>query len=269
MLKWATKDPNEKLDFSIDFSDRLNSADSISAVTWTVPAGLTLASQSNTATIATVILSGGTLNTQYEVLARVTTTLGFILEQSVIEKVRTRDQGAMTITVEDGTGLSTANSYVSEADATTYFIDRDVEDWHNYTGTNDKEAALVRATAAIDGLYRGSFPGYKKLSRDQALEWPRSYAYDIEGNLIDSDSVPTEIVQATCEAALRELNDPGSMSPDLERGGDIRRMKAGSVEIEYGAGATSTTAFTIIGRLLSGILTSGATSSMFGSSARG
>jgi hypothetical protein len=268
-LRWATKDPDEKLDFSIDFSDRMSSTDSIASVTWTVPAGLTNVSVSNTSFIATIVLSGGTVDTQYQVSAKVTTTDGFILEQEVIEKIRTRQQGAMTITVENGTGLSTANTYVSENDATTYHLDRDNDDWHAYSGTEDKEAALVRATAAIDGMFRSSFPGYKKLSRDQSLEWPRSYAYDIEGNLIDSDSLPRELVQATCEAALRELQDPGCMAPDLERGGDVRRMKAGSVEIEYGAGSQARTAYTILAQILGPILTQNATSSMFGSSSRG
>src|SRR6185436_4655409 len=128
------------------------------------------------------------------------------------------------ILVEDGTGLSDANSYVSEDDADTYFDDRGNTTWG--TSTDDKEAALIHATAAIDALYRYRFTGYKTNMRDQALEWPRTASYDAQGNLVEG--VPVEIVQATCEAAYRELQEAGSMAPDLSRGGDVRRLQAGS-----------------------------------------
>jgi len=172
----------------------------------------------------------------------------------------------MTIVVEDGTGLSNANSYVSGDDLTTYAEDRAI----TLASTDDDtiEAALVRATAAIDGGYRMSFPGYRVQGRDQALEWPRLAAYDYEDILIDSTSVPDEIVQATCEAAIRELTDPGSMTPDLERGGFIRRMKAGSVEIEYG-GNNNQTDYTIIDGIMSKIIGGTvSTSPMFASAVR-
>lgn len=172
----------------------------------------------------------------------------------------------MTIVVEDGTGLASANSYVSGDELATYCEDRAI----TLASSDDDaiEAALVRATAAIDGGYRMAFPGYRASARDQALEWPRLAAYDYEGILIDGTSVPPEVKQATCETAIRELADPGSMTPDLERGGFIRRMKAGSVEIEYG-GNNNQTVYTIIDGILSRI-TGGSvsTSPMFASAVR-
>jgi Putative DnaT-like ssDNA binding protein len=152
--------------------------------------------------------------------------------------------------VEDGTGLSTANSYVSEDDADTYFDAKGNTDWTD--SSDDKEAALVRATQAIDATYRMRFPGYKTELRNQALEWPRTSAYDAQNNIVEG--VPVEIIQATCEAALRELTDPNSMRPDLSRGGDVRRLQAGSVSIEYGAGSSTVTTYTLIDGILSGLL---------------
>ncbi len=137
----------------------------------------------------------------------------------------------MPIVVEDGTGLETANSYCSEDTADEYFDDRGNTAWG--TSTGDKEAALIRASAAIDATYRTRYPGYKTNLRDQGLEWPRTSAYDAQNNLVEG--VPIEIIQATCEAAARELAEAGSMMPDLSRGGDVRRLQAGSVSIEYGA----------------------------------
>lgn len=169
----------------------------------------------------------------------------------------------MPIVVEDGTGLANANSYASEGTLEVY------ADNHGVTlATGDAEAALIRATAAIDATYRGRFPGYKTNGRDQALELPRLAGYDIEGNLLPADEVWTEVVNATCEAAIRELIEPGSMMPDLERGGNIKSLKAGSVAIEYGANATARTTFTVIDGILSGILISGSAGGLFGRAVR-
>lgn len=157
----------------------------------------------------------------------------------------------MPLVLEDGTGLASANSYVSETDADTYFDDRATTDWTGDT-TSDKEAALIRASAAIDATYRARFPGWRSNGRDQGLEWPRTNAYDYEG--LPVDGVPVEIINATCEAALIELTDPGAMTPDLERGGQIRAMSAGSVSIEYAAAASATTTRTLIDGILSSLL---------------
>ena len=74
--------------------------------------------------------------------------------------------------VEDGTGLANSNSYASEDTLDTYCDDRGIT-----LATGDSEAALIRATAAIDATYRNRYPGYKTQLRDQALEWPRTSAY--------------------------------------------------------------------------------------------
>jgi hypothetical protein len=170
----------------------------------------------------------------------------------------------MGIIVEDGTGLAGANSYASEDELDTYTDDRAIT-----LATGDAEAALIRATAAIDAIYGSRFPGYKTNGRDQNLLWPRIYAYDGDGDLIDSDEIPVEIKNATCEAAVRELTTPGSMSPDLERGGGVKRLKAGSVEIEYGSNAEAGTTFSVIDGILSALLGASAMSNMFGKAVRG
>lgn len=129
-------------------------------------------------------------------------------------------------------------------------------------GVTDEQrtAALTRASSWVDG-YRSRFPGRKAGGRAQEREWPRVGASDAEDNEIADDEIPVEIEQATYEAALRELVEPGSLSPDLERGGAVKRLKAGSVEIEYADSASLTTTFTAIQSILESILTpaSGAT----------
>lgn len=156
----------------------------------------------------------------------------------------------MTVTVEDGTGLADANAYVAVADCAAYAVARGKT--FPTSPVNAAEQAIIRATQGLDGKYGASYPGERLNGRAQALGWPRTDAYDMADNLIASNAVPVEIVQATCEAAIRELATPDAMLPDLER--SIRTLKAGSVEIEYGAGATATTTFQIIDGILASLI---------------
>jgi hypothetical protein len=175
----------------------------------------------------------------------------------------------MTLVVETGAGLSNSNSYVSVDAFETYCDDRAIT-----LASGDEEAALIRATSYLDNTYRTRFTGYRTKRREQALEWPRVGAYvyipnnssdmayaggfDPAYDYIAQDVIPIEIINATCEAAIRELSSPGILAPDLDRGNAVRRLKAGSVEIEYGASATATTTFQAIDLALSGLLRSDA-----------
>ncbi|WP_460138214.1 DnaT-like ssDNA-binding protein [Pseudomonas sp. S2_A10] len=109
-----------------------------------------------------------------------------------------------------------------------------------------KQAALIRASVYIDGRYRkllasgvwqSLFPGVKTEGRGQAREWPRTGAEDYEGHAIPSDQVPVEVEQATYEAALRELVEPGSLSPDFVAASTVKRQKVGPVEEEFSVAA--------------------------------
>lgn len=79
---WPTKDPNAVLDYSIDWSDWLDT-DTISTSTWTVPTGLTKGTDTTSTTVTTVWLSGGTAGTTYEILNRITTAGGRTQDKTV------------------------------------------------------------------------------------------------------------------------------------------------------------------------------------------
>ena len=83
------KDPNAILDYSIDWTEWL-STDTISNVSWTVPAGITSPSASNTTKIATVWLSGGTAGQSYDLLCRITTAGGRTDDRTITITVRNR-----------------------------------------------------------------------------------------------------------------------------------------------------------------------------------
>lgn len=113
-------------------------------------------------------------------------------------------------------GELTANSYASVAVADAYHLLRGNSTWTEADAL--KEAALIRATQWIDGRYGNRWPGTRWKLRLQALDWPRIDAWDRDGGLIDASTIPVEIINATAEAALRELVTPGSLSPDVTPG---------------------------------------------------
>lgn len=84
-----TKDPNEVVDYDLDWSDLMtDDTDTIATSSWTVPAGITKDSSSNTTTRTKVWLSGGTAGETYTLLNRITTAGGRTLDQSVKLKMK-------------------------------------------------------------------------------------------------------------------------------------------------------------------------------------
>lgn len=96
MKKWPTpKDPDEVLDYEIDWSTRLvgnttGSNDVIVTSTWTVPTGITMDDENFDDTSTVIWLSGGTEGQTYEFLNRITTRDGRTLDQSVKLPVKSR-----------------------------------------------------------------------------------------------------------------------------------------------------------------------------------
>lgn len=68
-----SKDAQSILDFSIDLSNLLQTTEIISSSSWSVPSGITAVTNTFTDEITTIWLSGGTLNTIYELVNTVVT----------------------------------------------------------------------------------------------------------------------------------------------------------------------------------------------------
>jgi len=92
-------------------------------------------------------------------------------------------------------------------------------------GYNTKEQALIMATQYLDNAYHLRWIG-EKATADQALDWPRSYAYDGDDYLLASNAVPVKVTYATCEAALRHLTTSGGLMPDWTENGTLKRKKS-------------------------------------------
>ena len=150
----------------------------------------------------------------------------------------------MTLIVEDGTGLATAESYVAVADVTTY-VGKLYASTHaanvawSAASTTDKEIALRVATKQyLDVRY--AFSGVRA-NQTQALAWPRSGAEDRDGYCFEDDDLPQRLKDALCELALRYIQGD-TLAPDIEGTAAIeaKSITIGPIEVskEY-AGSVS------------------------------
>jgi len=137
--------------------------------------------------------------------------------------------------------------YGTEAAADTYHTARGNTAWGAATSA-DKVAALVRASDYIDGrymrklstgAYTSMFPGVPTGGRAQDAEWPRTGASDGYGKAIDKDTVPVEVENATYAAALRELTNPSSLSPDYTPSALVSEEAVGPLKVKYAIPAQS------------------------------
>ena len=96
-VNWPDKDPDDHLDFSIDWSEQLEES-TISTIVWkiidasgvtqiwtagSIVNGLQHVSNSNTNTVATLVLGSGTAFTTYKIICRMTASDATIIEQEV------------------------------------------------------------------------------------------------------------------------------------------------------------------------------------------
>jgi len=136
---------------------------------------------------------------------------------------------AINITVEDGTGVVGANSYISVADAITYAANRGIV---LPTTPDTVEAWLIRSSDYLNGL-RGQYKGLQTYP-GTTMQWPRTGVY-IDGNTdyLAVDAVPADIAAAQVQLVIAlnagiELDSPivGGVLP-------IIREKVDVLETEY------------------------------------
>ena len=157
----------------------------------------------------------------------------------------------MALEVEDGTGKSTAESYISVADASTYHTARGNAAWAALATDALREAALRRATDYMRQAYRSRWQGYK-VNEDQALDWPR-YDVEVEGYAVDSDIVPTEVKNVCAELALRA--SAAELNPDLTQG--VLSEQVGSIQVTYDKASPQFTRYRAIDAIISPYLKAG------------
>lgn len=156
----------------------------------------------------------------------------------------------MALEVEDGTGKTNSESFISVADTDTRHSNFGNTAWTGTTAA--KEQALRKATAFMEQAYRSRWKGNKH-TVDQALSWPRNSVV-VDGFVtIDSDVVPAEVKNACADLALKALAE--TLAPDLERG--VVREKVGPIETEYDRASPQAKRFRAIDMMLAPFLKGG------------
>lgn len=130
--------------------------------------------------------------------------------------------------------LSLTDPAVTVAEADDYASARGWSDWAG----DGKEPALLRAQTFIAATYNGRW----------ATEWA-------------SEEAPAAVRYAITEAARRELRSPGSLSPDYDPAGLIKRQSKAvgplKTDVEFAVPVDAASARPVIGiidNLLSGLL---------------
>ena len=136
----------------------------------------------------------------------------------------------MALIIEDGTGLSTATSYASEAELAAYALARGI----TVAGTDTE--LLITALDYIDSF---NFIG-DKYSSAQSLQWPRDNVY-IDEFYIDRDTIPELLKEAQIEVAL---SIDGGTNPLSNVGRATKSEKVDVIEVEYMDSASETTYLT-------------------------
>lgn len=138
----------------------------------------------------------------------------------------------VTIVVEDGTGLANSNSYVTLAEADTYFTNQGNAGASWAAPDAFKNEYLVNAAFALDRTYgQWYLSQLRRGDSSQAMLWPREIVWDRNGRRLEYGTIPQVIKDAQCEMALLlqqgvDLFPEGSADQVV---GD--RVKVGDIEV--------------------------------------
>lgn len=127
-------------------------------------------------------------------------------------------------------GGSSYEVYSDVDDADTYFnASSNFATWDAFT-TDQKSRGLVSATRLLNRqVWSGTLT---TVSPTTGLKWPRSSVTDCEGNAVDEDTIPDEVIEASQLLALYILD--GTITTTSNTTQDrTKRLKADTVEIEY------------------------------------
>lgn len=115
----------------------------------------------------------------------------------------------MAFTVEDGTGVTGANSYATVAAFRAYHAERGRAAEDGDYPDAVVQAALIRATDFIEQRWLGRFIGQSRLLTTQGLSWPRTYVY-VDG--VSVSGLPVQLVRAVHEYGWKAL-EYASLTP--------------------------------------------------------
>ena len=141
----------------------------------------------------------------------------------------------MAATINATLKSATANSYVTLAEADSYFETvPDSTTWDNKTD-DQKNRALISATRWIDNhVFYGD-----RCDVEQALSWPRNN-YHVDRVELTCSVIPADIKYATYELARALANDTESITGSTGDTGLYEAVKLGDLEVKYNTASQAT-----------------------------
>lgn len=143
------KDPAGINNFTLDWADHLTAIGglTIASSDWTVPAGITEVTASNTTTTTTIRLSGGTHGVDYEVVNHIVLSDGQEEEQSLTIQVRQAEAGASVDATDRANALSRLTRWV-QPDTAPVLTQAEIE---ATLDDNRRASVWTAATAYVPG----------------------------------------------------------------------------------------------------------------------
>ena len=135
---------------------------------------------------------------------------------------------AITITVEDGSNVANANSFVTIAEARSYAVERGV----SLSATDDDVAVqIIKAKDYLESFanrYQGEIA-----NEDQSLQWPRIDVY-ISGseNAFPSNAIPKQLKSAQCATVLA-INEGVDIMPNYSASNFVTEETVGPITTKY------------------------------------
>ena len=135
---------------------------------------------------------------------------------------------AITITVEDGSNVANANSFVTVAEVRSYAVERGV----TLSATDDDVAVqIIKAKDYLESFanrYQGEMT-----NADQALQWPRIDVY-LYGSEVafPSNAIPKELKSAQC-AAILAIAEGVDIMPNYSASNFVTEETVGPITTKY------------------------------------
>ena len=139
----------------------------------------------------------------------------------------------MTLVVEDGTGVVTANAYATVAEVDEILATNIHSKWDLISDPATKAKLIQWASRILDERVR--WHG-KKTHPTSGLAWPRTCVKDREGALVEDDIVPLPVKVAVAELADHLL---GGDPETANTGSNITALQVDVVMLKFDARLTA------------------------------
>ena len=142
----------------------------------------------------------------------------------------------MSITVEDGSVVANADSYVTVAAADAGLVEDIALDSAAWVALDEevKEELLKEATKALDTRFR--FYG-SPIQGGQSLQWPRTKNFDDKGDIISPGVIPNQLKNAQIELARYFATEPEDVRNIVDGAGVPRSWGTDGLSIGFDVAA--------------------------------